>query len=325
MKTEGLIKLHNSIGEARYKLNLAEQKFFIYAVMQIRQENENFERVQFNIKDFANFVNLDIKRLYTDIDRIIENVMSLVISVKKSNKKWSKYNLTQKCEYENGHIEFKFNADMKPFLLKLKEHYFLENPNVIKFRSWYSIRLYDLLKSVAYKQVKHNQGAFIYLLEDLKEILRLEGKYSRFNSFREKVIEPAMTEINEKSDISFEYEKIMKGRSVSALKFIISENADEDIVFLDKLYPKEKIEEIKIKTGLTKENFNIKQIIELCEIAVLKAESIDVDIHDYIRINYEEMLKKKTARNKFAWLKKALEEDYASAIAQIKLNYRIGS
>ncbi|MBF8984871.1 hypothetical protein IZY60_15120 [Lutibacter sp. B2] len=92
---------------------------------------------------------------------------------------------------------------------------------------------------------------------------------------------------------------------------------------MDKLYPKEKIEEIKMKSGLTKENFNIKQIIELCEIAVLKAENIDVDIHDYIRINYEEMQKKKTARNKFAWLKKALENDYGKAVAQIKTNYRI--
>ena len=134
-----------------------------------------------------------------------------------------------------------------------------------------------------------------------------------------------MSEINKKTDISFTYEKIARGRKVIGLKFIISEKMDEETTLLKKIYPKEKIEEIKMKSGIEKENFNIKQIIELCEIAVLKAEDTDVDIHDYIRINYEEMQKKKTARNKFAWLKKALENDYANAVAQIKLNYRIGS
>ncbi|MBF8984580.1 replication initiation protein [Lutibacter sp. B2] len=325
MENNNIIKLHNNLGQARYKLDLSAQKFLIFAIMKIDQEKEAFEDVEFTLIEFSKFADVEITRLRKDIKRIVKDVMSLVLEVLNSDEKWAFYNLTQRCAYDKGSVKFKFNSDMKNFLLDLRSHYYICSPEVIKFKSWSSIRLYDLLRSVAYKQIKHNEGEFKYNLEELKKMLGLEGKYNRFNSFREKVIEPAMSEINKKTDISFTYEKIARGRKVVGLKFIISEKMDEETTLLKKIYPKEKIEEIKIKSGIEKENFNIKQIIELCEIAVLKAEDIDVDIHDYIRINYEEMKKKKTVRNKFAWLKKALEEDYASAIAQIKLNYRIGS
>lgn len=319
LENNSLIKMHNSIGQSRYKLNLSEQKFFIYAIMQIGQDEDNFENIKFNITDFANFVNLDIKRLYKDIDRIIENVMSLVISIKKGNGKWTKINLTQRCEYDNGHINFKFNTDMKPLLLKLHEHYFLQSPTVIKFKSWHSIRLYDLLKSVAFKQIKHNKGIFAYDLFELKSLLKLEGKYNRFNSFREKVLVPSMDEINQKSDIEFTYKKITKGRKVTGIEFIIKNNGDQKKNF-DGIID---FEEIKQKSGLEKEKFNSEQLMELYEIAVKKTEGADVNPYLYISFSYKHMIKKGSARNKFTWLRDCLENDWGNAIVQIGTGYNV--
>lgn len=65
------------------------------------------------------------------------------------------------------------------------------------------------------------------------------------------------------------------------------------------------------------ENFNSKQVIDIYEKAVEKTGDEDIDIFEYIRLNYLHI--KNKARNKYGYLLKAIENDYAAAIGQIKI------
>jgi len=55
------------------------------------------------------------------------------------------------------------------------------------------------------------------------------------------------------------------------------------------------------------------------EKAVEKAGYEEIDLFEYIRLNYFHI--KDKARNKCTYLLKALENDYASAVVQIKMRH----
>ena len=198
------VKLHNSLAVAKYSMNASEQKLFIFALRNLNQDNEDFIESRFNLTDFANYAGLEITRLYKDIDEMTDRIMQTIIYIHNRDKtKWVKHNLTRKCSYDKGVVTFRFNDDMKPLLLQLQEHYFLQSPSVMRFKSWYSIRIYDLLKSTSF-----SNNIVEVTIDELKTILDLEGKYNRISSFKDRVVDVAVKEINDFSDITTTYENI---------------------------------------------------------------------------------------------------------------------
>ncbi|WP_374188654.1 hypothetical protein [Avibacterium paragallinarum] len=59
-------------------------------------------------------------------------------------------------------------------------------------------------------------------VEDLKKWLQLEDKYERYNNLNQWVLLPALSEINEKSDLFAKYEPIKKGRKIVGIEFSIT-------------------------------------------------------------------------------------------------------
>ena len=86
-------------------------------------------------------------------------------------------------------------------------------------KSQYSIRLYELLKSYKIQVTK------TFTIEEFKKLLMIEDikSYNRFPSLKQKVLEPAMKEINEYTDIDVSYREILKGRKVIKLEFHIKD------------------------------------------------------------------------------------------------------
>lgn len=311
------IKIHNNLAEARYSMNISEQKLFIFAIKNIDQENNNFMESTFNISNFAKYADLDVKHLYKEIDTMTENIMKTIIYIRHSDDKdrWIKYNLTSKCEYNKGNITFRFNNDMKPLLLKLQRHYFLQAPEVLSFKSWYSIRIYDFLKSKSYIN-----NAIEISLDDLKTILDIEGKYQRFSNFRARVINVAVDEINDNSDIFVKCENIYEGRSAVGLKFDVIDKSHQYIQLIENTYD---IETFKEKAGLSDECFSSQQIIDLYETACERFTNYkdSDDIFIYMRLSFDYTKNKKTDGNLFGYYRSVLANDYAKAIPMIMNNY----
>ena len=313
--------MSNKLAEARYRLSLQAQKIYLYAVSLIDEDNEDFEIIQFRLIDFARESGSDETRLYKDIDDITDELMRAFFKVQVNDNAWEKYNLMSSCKYDNGTLSIKFDTDMKPYLLNLKEKYskhFLDT--TIQFRSKYSIRIYQILKANEYKVKYYRLESLDFDLVDLKEMLGLKkNQYKSFKDFRVNVLEIAQNEINEKSDIKFTYDTVTQGRKVIGIKFVIVSAIEEQR--LEELYTEEQLEEIKEKSGLIDVGLSISQIIELYEIAVAKTSGSNICPYNYIKINYNMMLDKGTARNKFAYLKSSLENDYASAATQLAIGY----
>ena len=115
-----------------------------------------------------------------------------------------------------------FDPTLKPYLLGLKSNftpYWLEN--ILPMKSGYSIRLYELLRSYL------NIGECIYTLNDLRA--RLEAEYDRWDNLKARIIDKAIEEINEYTDIHAEYQTIRESYSVVAVRFIITHQTRRQI------------------------------------------------------------------------------------------------
>ena len=76
------------------------------------------------------------------------------------------------------------------------------------------------------------KGEISYTTEELKKILKITKKsYNRFNNITSKIIQPAIEEINQKTDINVEYKTLKQGVKAIGVKLYISKS-DEKILKL---------------------------------------------------------------------------------------------
>uniref|UniRef100_UPI00359F4C1A RepB family plasmid replication initiator protein n=1 Tax=Veillonella sp. TaxID=1926307 RepID=UPI00359F4C1A len=81
--------------------------------------------------------------------------------------------------------------------------------------SIYSVRLYELL--VQWKSAKQTP---MFDLVKFRDQLGVEvNEYKAMCDFKKRVLQVAINEINEKSDIKISYEQVKKGRSIAGFKF----------------------------------------------------------------------------------------------------------
>lgn len=311
-----LVVKANKLIEARYSLNLNEQKVILYAVSKLDREKEKFNILELETREFVKLLGTTSFR-YVEIKELVVGLMKKQVSIETVESDLVA-NWVSSIKYikNTGRIELEFSENLMPYLLQLKESFTrYELKNILYLKNKYSIRIYELLKQ--YETI----GKRKFDLEEFKKLLVLEDQYERFYDLNRFVLEKAKYEINDNTDLIIDYEKITKGRKIVGLLFKIESKDQDKEIYIDYLNEFYNIKEMKLKMGLQEENFSTDQIMSVYEKAVEKAGNEDIDLFEYVRLNYNHI--KPNARNKFAYLLKALENDYASAIGQISLNYYI--
>lgn len=311
-----LVVKSNKLIEARYELSLNEQKLVLYAVGKLDTSKDKFNILELQTSDFLDLLNTKALR-YTEIRELVVGLMSKQVRI-ETDKRDLVANWVSSIDYikNSGLIELEFSEKLIPYLLELKERFTrYQLKNILYLKSKHSIRIYELLKQ--YQTIGHRT----FKIEELKELLMLDDKYTEFKNFNRFIIKLTMEEINDFTDINIDVEYIKRGRKIVSVKYIISSKDEEYINYLNQNY---NIKEFKAKSGLDSENFDSKQVIELFTIATEKLEDAEQDqLFQYIKLNYLHMMKNKSVINKYAYLKKALAEDYAVARGQIKFNIKI--
>lgn len=311
----GLVVKHNELIQARYDLNLNEQKIILYAVSKLDRDKDKFNILSLNIRDFFELLGTTQER-YTEIREIVRELRKKEVII-NTDKRELITGWLSSIDYlkDEGVIELEFSEKLIPYLLQLKERFTrYELKNILYLKNKHSIRIYELLKQY------ENIGERKISLEELRKYLGIgEDEYLRFGNFENRVLKTTKEEINEYTDIIIDYDKIKTGRRITSIIFKVEPKDQEDKVYIEFLNEFYNIKDMKVKMGIGEENFNQKQIIDIYDKAVEKAGNEDIDIFEYIRLNYLHI--KDKARNKYSYLLKALENDYAAAIGQIKLEF----
>jgi plasmid replication initiation protein len=207
----------NSLIEAHYELSLTEQKIILFFVSKIRINDENFHRHTISVEEFCELIGYKGRPRYTELSEITKKLLSKVVEIKVGDKlkqfQWVSY-----VEYNTGKgtITLEFHEKMKPFLLQLKKEFTsYKLKNIMKLKSIYSIRIYEILKK--WQPLKEVEIP----LKELRKMVGAANKYAEYSNFKLKVLNVAKRELNKLTDIRFDFEEIKSGRKVVAIRFLI--------------------------------------------------------------------------------------------------------
>lgn len=311
-----LVVKSNNLIEAKYNLTLNEQKILMHSVSKIDRNKEKFNLVQTEVRDFARLIGTTTDR-YVEFRELVKSLRSKELIFINEEGKEIITGWLSSISYEgDGVIELEFSEKLAPELLKLREKFTkYQLQNILYMKNKHSIRIYELLKQ--YEKI--GKRKFEYF--ELRNLLGLKNEYKRKHDFEKKVIEPAKKEINAQTDITIDYTKIRKGRSIIGYNFTIERTVLEDEEYIDYLNEYYDIDDLKKRMGIEDENFNSKQVMDIFEAATEKVNENEIDVFEYIRINYNHI--KDKARNTYAYLLKAIKNDYACAADQIKFDMEI--
>lgn len=219
----------NSLVGGKQALKLNSAKLIRAAIMQVVRDDEELKLYIITISELAELLNVPKSNIYRDIDDITDDILNNPVYIREEVGKkvrWIKIPWVTRCEYNSDiGVALKLNDELKPFLINLKDHYTQYTlDSILVMKSVYAIRIYELLQSEIMTRILPRAGTDIELsVETLKECCGCESKaYNTFSNFRNRVIDIAVKEINEKTLYTLSYDYVKKGKSVIGLIFHIN-------------------------------------------------------------------------------------------------------
>ena len=217
-------KANDLIQKSRFSLSLQQQKVVLYLISQINANDTDFKLYDFMIADFCRVCGIDVDSggNYINLKNTLQQIANKSVWITLPNKQQTLVRWIEKpyIDSQRGTIRIKLDADMKPFLLQLKKQYTrYQLIYTLRFKSKYSILLYEYIKSVHSNELSTYQQ--IISIGELKRIMGAEI-YDETRDFKRKSLNPAVKEINKYSDKDLIVEEIKKGRKITHLNLIIS-------------------------------------------------------------------------------------------------------
>jgi plasmid replication initiation protein len=215
-----VVKSNYLIG-ASYKLTIQEMKIIFLLASMIEKGDDKFQLYKMKVKNFMKFTGVEGKDAYSRIKKITRKLKQreLIIKEPKTDRELQLSWLASADYLGNGYVELELSQKLKPYLIKLKNFFTkIELEMVVRFRSKYSIRIYELLKQ--YEKI----GKREFEVDQLKNILGLDSKYQKYCNFKKKVILVAQKELAEKADIYFSFSEEKEARKVKKIIFHIKKN-----------------------------------------------------------------------------------------------------
>ena len=191
-------KANELIQKSRFSLSAQQQKIVLFLISQINPWDEDFKVYKFSIAEFSRVCG--ISRLggkdYAEMKAAIKEIADKSLWVRLDNGKETLLRWIEKPYIDEGKgtVEIRLDKDMKPYLLQLRENFTdYELVYTLRFRSKYSIRLYELVRSVHYHDMERVCCRFS--VSQLKELLDA-GEYGEYRDFKRRVLKTAVNEVN---------------------------------------------------------------------------------------------------------------------------------
>lgn len=223
-----IVVKHNRIIEAEYSMGVCEQRILLTCISKIDSSKSMSENRIFSVSvdDIVDLVNVERSSAYPHLKKTCKILFTNTITVYLSDSpdplvtRW--VDAVRYIERE-GRIELRFTPEMIPFLTQLSRDFTkYKLSHVLKFKSAYSYRLYELL--CCWGRSEH-----VVSVEWIREKFQLLDKYPKMADFKKDVIDVAVREISATSDIKVTYEQIKKGRNIIAFRFIYTRTPDKKL------------------------------------------------------------------------------------------------
>jgi plasmid replication initiation protein len=205
------VVISNELVRASYTLSLNEKRLVMYAVSQIDNADMDglIEIPAIKCGRFYKMAESSCRRsLKAAMDSLWEREL---VTPDGLGRRW----IISRGKYEDGNIIIQFHPHLAPYLFNLKERftkYFLER--AADFKLFYTWRIFEMLMQF------RSTGTVFKSVDDFRYELELTDYYSKdFGRIRNKVIQPAIDEIREKTGLDVQWETKKTGSKVTGLAF----------------------------------------------------------------------------------------------------------
>ena len=224
MKNELVVK-DNALMNASYNLEVTEQRLILLAIINARQTGKGItadSKLEIHANDYASRFNVSNDGAYKALKSAVLNLFDRQFSFKEEDKKGNigtvKSRWVSRIKYidDSATLEITFAPDVVPLITRLEQQFTsYQLKQVTQLTSKYAIRLYELI--IAWREV----GKVPQIeLNDFRNRIGLENsEYTAMCDFKKRVLEPAIKQINEHTDIVTTYEQHKKGRSITGFSF----------------------------------------------------------------------------------------------------------
>lgn len=231
---------HNTMIRSKYNLNTSELRMYLFILYNLQKEVEVYKRFD-NVKIYEETVSFSIPRdKFLDIvsdrqyikmsklESVFENLRQKPVyyEVEKANKKrdWEVFGFILKYAYTSDNDSYVFTIDRLIYDMVIKYKKFGYTPLnlalMFSLSGVYAYRLYELLR--LWSNTKRTVN---YTLDELREyfMLNKQKSYNSFSALNNKVIKPAVDELNELGLFEIEPHYVKVGRKVESIDFEITD------------------------------------------------------------------------------------------------------
>lgn len=219
-----LVVKANALINASYTLSLVEQRLILLAITESRRLGLEENKKQYEIhaslygNQFGVTESVAYKALKEAAQNLFERQFSYTTRLDNGRLKYSRSRWVQKISYveESGLVELVFADDVVPLISRLEKQFTsYDLAQVSTLTSVYAIRLYELISS--WRSMSKTP---IYSYEDIREKLGVEqGLYAIKADFKKRVLEIAINQINDHTDIKVKLHQHKTGRVISGYSF----------------------------------------------------------------------------------------------------------
>jgi plasmid replication initiation protein len=218
-----MVVQHNALAEAKYRLSVRAQKLLIRLLAELDRRNDDFGEIKLFLRDFAKLASGDPGDvLYKEFIETAKQFMGQFVSITQSPVPGERLPRGLICHWissmeknpNDKSITFSFDPKLRPYLLGLSRNYFAYHTlHAFNLDSAYSIRLYQWAKSREYlrrpQQVALNDlRHFLGTVEIDCDGVIIKESLKRYNDFKKVALQPAVNEINKKTDIIIAFHEI---------------------------------------------------------------------------------------------------------------------
>ena len=222
----GLVVKDNALINASYNLELTEQRLIMLAIINARELGQGItadSKLEIHASDYAKLFNVSADASYKALKEAVNNLFNRQFSYTAEYKRTGKIGIVRsrwvsRIFYVDdlALLEITFAPDVVPLITRLEEQFTkYEAKQVAHLTSKYATRLYEIL--ISWREVGKTP---IFELQQLRKNLGVEDdEYQRMHHFKSRVLETAITQINEHTDIKATYEQHEQGRTITGFSF----------------------------------------------------------------------------------------------------------
>lgn len=219
-----LVVKSNKLVQALQTLTLNEARLLQIAIVDARETGQGLstdEPLELNAVRYARAFNVSADAAYLALSEAEDSLFKRQFTITNEDGTLTKSRWIQDANYRKGEgrILVTLTRVVIEHITKIDgfEQYFTSYhlKKTADFKSVYAVRLYELL--MQWKSVGKTPA---YELERLRGQLGIGvNEYTRMEAFKRRVLDIAVDQINEHSDLIIKYEQHKRGRSISGFSF----------------------------------------------------------------------------------------------------------